>query len=366
MPDDAGWMKAALTLARRGLGRVWPNPAVGCVIVADGRVVGRGWTQPGGRPHAEAMALAQAGVAARGATVYVSLEPCAHHGKTPPCADALVKSGVARVVMTMEDPDPRVSGKGAARLRDAGIAVDVGIMAAEAEDVNCGFLLRQRAGRPWLTLKLAASVDGRIATVTGESQWITCPPARAFAHMLRATHDAVLVGSGTLRADDPALTVRLPGMAERTPVRIVADTHLAMSDQSQLAQSAAASPVWLCHKHGADTAALPHGVASIPVALAGGGGVDLNEMMAALGARGLTRVFCEGGGGLAAGLLRAGLVDELMVMSAGVAIGADGAPALAGMGISELAEAPRFDLVRTEQVGVDVVAVWRPQRHNPA
>ena len=198
MAEDADWMAAALSLARRGLGQVWPNPAVGCVIVKDGRVLGRGWTQPGGRPHAETMALAQAGDGARGATAYVSLEPCAHHGKTPPCADALIASGIARVVMPLEDPDPRVSGKGVARLHDAGISVEIGLLAAEAEAVNCGFLMRQRSGRPWVTLKLAASLDGRIATSTGQSQWITGPEARRHVHAMRLRHDAVMVGAGTV------------------------------------------------------------------------------------------------------------------------------------------------------------------------
>lgn len=365
MANDTDWMATALTLARRGLGQVWPNPAVGCIVVKDGKVVGRGWTQPGGRPHAETMALAQAGEAAQGATAYVSLEPCAHHGKTPPCADALVAAGIARVVMPMEDPDSRVSGKGVARLRDAGILVETGLMAAEAEAVNCGFLMRQRAGRPWLTLKLAASLDGRIATSTGESQWITGPAARARVHLMRATHDAVLVGAGTMRADDPALTVRLPGLSNRAPVRIVADTSITLPETAHLAQTAATVPVWLCHGRDADSTTLPIGVASVPVNVTGQG-LDLTEMMAAFGSRGLTRVFCEGGGGLAAGLLRAGLVDELVWMNAGVAIGGDGAASLASMGFETLNEAPRFTLARSERIGADMMTIWRPQRHKPA
>ncbi len=366
MANDADWMAAALTLARRGLGRVWPNPAVGCVIVANGRVVGRGWTQPGGRPHAETMALAQAGDAARGATAYVSLEPCAHHGKTPPCADALITAGVARVVTPMEDPDPRVSGKGVERLRKAGIIVETGLMTAEAEALNCGFLLRQRLGRPWVTLKLATSLDGRIATATKESQWITGPAARARVHMMRANHDAILVGSGTIQADDPALTVRLAGLDDRSPVRVVADTHMRLPATSQLARTAAQTPVWLCHGAGAVGAADLGDVVPVPTKVDDNGHLDLDDMLSTLGQRGITRTFCEGGGALAAGLMTKGLVDELIVMNAGVVIGGDGTPGLSAMGVTALAQAPRFDLVRAEKIGADTMTVWQPQRHKPA
>src|SRR5215472_3367341 len=190
--NDLTHMRAALALARRGLGSTWPNPAVGCVIVKDGRVVARGWTQPGGRPHAETEALARAGAAARGATAYVSLEPCSHHGRTPPCADALIAAGIARVVIALQDPDPRVSGAGIARLRQAGLAVETGLDAVEAAEINAGFFTRLRRGRPLVTLKLATTLDGRIATRRGESQWITGPPARERAHALRAAHDAIM------------------------------------------------------------------------------------------------------------------------------------------------------------------------------
>ncbi|MCK5275514.1 MAG: bifunctional diaminohydroxyphosphoribosylaminopyrimidine deaminase/5-amino-6-(5-phosphoribosylamino)uracil reductase RibD, partial [Alphaproteobacteria bacterium] len=220
-------MRAALALAGRGLGRVWPNPAVGCVLVdRDGRVTGRGWTQPGGRPHAETEALARAGGAAKGATAYVTLEPCVHHGQTPPCADALIEAGVARVIAATEDPDPRVKGGGLGRLRDAGIAVEAGLLREEAELLNAGYLMRQREGRPVVTLKLATTLDGRIATHAGESRWITGEAARARGHMMRARHDAIMVGIGTALADNPTLTCRLPGLEDRSPVRIVVDARL--------------------------------------------------------------------------------------------------------------------------------------------
>jgi diaminohydroxyphosphoribosylaminopyrimidine deaminase / 5-amino-6-(5-phosphoribosylamino)uracil reductase len=239
-------MALAIGLGARGLGRVWPNPAVGCVIVHDGRIVGRGWTQPGGRPHAETMALAQAGTAARGAVAYVSLEPCAHHGQTPPCADALIASGVARVVSALEDPDPRVAGQGHRRLAEAGINVETGVLATEAGQAQAGFLSRIRRGRPMLTLKLATSLDGRIATASGESRWITGPEARSRVHVMRASHDAVLIGSGTARADDPVLTVRGLGVSHQ-PMRIIAASSLNLPLEGALAASAAQVPLLLAH-----------------------------------------------------------------------------------------------------------------------
>ncbi|MEL6518613.1 MAG: bifunctional diaminohydroxyphosphoribosylaminopyrimidine deaminase/5-amino-6-(5-phosphoribosylamino)uracil reductase RibD, partial [Pseudomonadota bacterium] len=218
---DARYMALALRLGAQRLGQVWPNPAVGCVIVKDGRIVGRGATAPGGRPHAEPQALAQAGDAARGATVYVSLEPCAHHGRTPPCCDALITAGVARVVSAMEDPDPRTAGQGHAALEAAGIVVETGVPCDQAARVHEGFVTRVTEGRPMVTLKLASSFDGRIATATGASKWITGPEARRCVHAARAAHDLVLVGGGTARADDPDLRVRDLGVA-RQPVRAVA------------------------------------------------------------------------------------------------------------------------------------------------
>src|SRR5512134_1017521 len=232
--EDAHWMGVALTLARRGLGNTWPNPSVGCVLVRDGRVVGRGWTQPGGRPHAETEALRRAGDLARGATAYVTLEPCSHHGRTPPCCNALIAAGVARVVCAMRDPDPRVDGRGFARLREAGIEVVEGLLEAEAQALNAGFARRIREGRPFVTLKLATTLDGRIATARGESRWITGPEARREAHALRARHDAILVGSGTAVSDDPDLSCRLPGAAPVKSLRVIADARLRTPPTAQV------------------------------------------------------------------------------------------------------------------------------------
>ncbi|HZH46891.1 MAG TPA: bifunctional diaminohydroxyphosphoribosylaminopyrimidine deaminase/5-amino-6-(5-phosphoribosylamino)uracil reductase RibD, partial [Roseococcus sp.] len=249
-------MRAALALAGRGLGNAWPNPAVGCVLVRQGRVVGRGWTQPGGRPHAETQALDRAGALARGATAYVTLEPCSHHGRTPPCCDALVAAGVARVVVAMRDPDARVDGRGLARLRAAGIAVEEGLLEAEARADQAGFLHRITAGLPLVTLKLASTLDGRIATEAGESRWITGPAARREVHALRARHDAVLVGSGTVLADDPDLTCRIPGMHRAAMLRVMADARLRLPVTARLVSGARTQPTWLLTGAGHRPAAL--------------------------------------------------------------------------------------------------------------
>ncbi len=355
-------MRMAIALGARGLGRAWPNPAVGCVLVREGRVLARGWTQQGGRPHAEAMALAQCD--ARGATAYVSLEPCAHHGKTPPCADALVAAGVSRVVTALTDPDPRVSGNGHRLLRAAGINVSEGIEAEAARAVNEGFLMRMTEGRPFVTLKLALTLDGRIATASGESRWITGPEARARVHLMRARHDGVLVGAGTARADDPDLRVRGLGVAHQ-PVRIVATPRLDLPTQGRLSRTAREVPVWLLHGSPAPESAKAfweaRGAELIDCVNASGArkGLDPRAMLQALGARGLTRVLCEGGGALAASLIRAGLVDELVIFSAGKLIGDEGRAGLGALGLSALAQAPQFRLVGLETVGPDVLHRWR-------
>lgn len=359
--SDATHMAHALALGRRGLGNVWPNPAVGCVIVAGGRIVGRGFTRPGGRPHAEVVALAQAGPAARGATAYVTLEPCAHHGVTPPCSDALIAAGVARVVVALGDPDPRVNGGGIARLRAAGVAVTTGVGAVEARHDQRGFLSRITRGRPMVTLKLATSLDGRIATAGGESRWITAPPARRMVHAMRARHDAVMVGGGTARADDPMLDVRGLGIVHQ-PVRVILSRGLDLPLNGRLAATAGQIPLWLCHGPdiGADLAAkwAATGARLIACPLDGAGQLQAAGVLAALGAAGITRVFCEGGGQVAASLLAADLVDELAVFGAGLALGADGRAAVGAMGIAALAAAPRFHLRDVLQVGPDVLHHW--------
>jgi diaminohydroxyphosphoribosylaminopyrimidine deaminase/5-amino-6-(5-phosphoribosylamino)uracil reductase len=360
--NDLAFMRAALALARRGLGNTWPNPAVGCVIVNDGCVVGRGWTQPGGRPHAETEALSRAGSAAKGATAYVSLEPCSHHGKTPPCAEALIAAGVSRVVAAIEDPDPRVSGRGMKRLRDAGIAVETGLCGEEAAELNAGFFSRVKEGRPLVTLKLATSLDGRIATASGESRWITGPAARERAHLLRATHDAVLVGTGTALADDPQLTCRLPGLDHRSPVRLVLDRHLHLPATLRLFVEPAAWPTWVAALPSADparhAALAGQGVKIITAEPDAVGGIDLAALLRRLGDEGLTRLLVEGGGILAAALLRLGLVDRLVWMRAPMIIGGDGIAAIAALDLGALANSPRFTLLSSEVAG-DLIETYR-------
>lgn len=356
---DIEHMRAGLALARRHLGSTWPNPSVGCVIVQHGRVVGRGTTAPGGRPHAEVLALAMAGDAARGATAYVTLEPCSHHGQTPPCADALVAAGIARVVVAATDPDPRVDGSGLARLRASGVAVTTGVLQAGAEAMQRGFLTRVRLGRPMVTLKLASTLDGRIATATGESQWITGSAARRAAHMLRGNHDAVMAGIGTVRADDPALTCRLPGIRTRPLVRVIVDTALSIDPAAQLVVSAAESPTWMLHQEGAVAPRLD-GIPGLRlIAVPGGSGqVDLPGALSLLGAAGLTRVLVEGGAALAAGLLRAGLVDRVAWFHAPGLIGGDGLAAVQGFGVEELADMARFRRVGVQVLGPDVLTTF--------
>lgn len=362
-PDDASFMAAAVALARRGLGSVWPNPAVGCVIVRNGVVVGRGWTQNGGRPHAEAEALRRAGSRAEGATAYVSLEPCAHHGKTPPCADALIDAKVRRVVVAAGDPDQRVGGKGIATLRAAGIEVETGFLESVAIEVNAGFFRRVGSGRPLVTLKLATTLDGRIATSRGESRWITGDDARAHAHRLRAEADAIMIGVGTAMADDPHLTCRLSGRETEDPIRIVLDSRLSLPLTHALVATSRRTPTWfVCLDSvardrrqafidaGADVIAVPPGP---------DGRADLGAALLGLGGRGLTRVLAEGGAGLAAGLFRADLVDRLVWFHSPAVLGGDGVAAALAFGVGPLSSMPRFERTSVEAVGPDLLETYR-------
>lgn len=352
-------MAAALALAARGLGRVAPNPAVGCVLVKDGRVVGRGWTQPGGRPHAETEALDRAGPAARGACAYVTLEPCAHHGRTPPCAEALIAAGIARCVVALEDPDPRVAGGGLARLRDAGVEVAVGLRGEAAADLNAGYLSVHTQGRPLVTLKLATTLDGRIATKRGDSRWITGAAARARAHLLRVRNDAVLIGSGTAVTDNPRLDVRLAGLEAAAPLRVVLDGRLRLPLTHDLVTRAKAQPSWLMTHQGGPRdrieAYRAAGVEVIPIAADEGGNLSIAAALAVLAQRGVTRLLVEGGGHVAAAFLRAGLVDRLVWFHAAKVIGGDGVPAVAGFGLEDLAGAPGFALKHSHRIGEDLV-----------
>ncbi len=357
-------MRAALLLAERGLGRVAPNPAVGCVVVdAAGHLVGRGWTQPGGRPHAETEALRMAGDRARGGTAYVTLEPCSHHGKTPPCADALVAAGIQRCVVALWDPYPEVDGRGIRRLKDAGIAVELGLLRDEAAEVNAGFLTRVVSRRPMVTLKLASSLDGRIATASGDSKWITGELARAHGHRLRATHDAIMVGSGTALADDPELTCRLPGLADRSPRRIVLDGRLRLPLSGRLVATARATPTFLATSLGHAEAALDRyrkaGVEIIEAPRGADGHPDIHLTLKALGSLGLTRLLVEGGATLAAALVKADLVDRIHWFRAPGIVGGDGLASIAEIGLDRVEHMSRFERTAHFAAGPDMVEIYR-------
>jgi diaminohydroxyphosphoribosylaminopyrimidine deaminase / 5-amino-6-(5-phosphoribosylamino)uracil reductase len=368
---DLAHMQAALGLARRGLGRTWPNPTVGCVIVRPGTapaggpdiVLGRGWTRPGGRPHAETEALGQASDAARGATAYVSLEPCSHHGRTPPCADALIDAGIARCVVATGDPDPRVSGAGIERLIETGIDTAVGLCRPEADELNAGFFTRVRHGRPLVTLKLATTLDGRIATHTGESRWITGEAARARTHLMRAQHDAIMVGAATAFADDPQLTVRLPGLEERSPVRIIMDAHLRLPLTAQVVAGARDVPTWIFVQDGADPlrrqAFEDCGVEILEAPLDAAGNLSASAALQVLGERGLTRLLVEGGSRLAAALLRDDLVDRIAWFRAARIMGGDGIPAAVPFGVDRLEQTPAFVPLGMARVGDDILETYR-------
>jgi diaminohydroxyphosphoribosylaminopyrimidine deaminase/5-amino-6-(5-phosphoribosylamino)uracil reductase len=353
-------MRHALVLAARGLGEVAPNPAVGCVIVKDGIVVGRGRTAKGGRPHAETQALAMAGEAARGATAYVTLEPCSHHGHTPPCAKSLIDAGIARAVVAVGDPDPRVNGEGIAWMKQAGVTVEVGLCAKEAADLNAGFFLKVQHERPLVTLKLAQSLDGRIATATGESQWITSEAARAYGHLLRARHDAILVGINTALADDPMLTCRIPGLEGRSPLRVVLDSRLRLTDWSKLAQTAAQIPTLVyttapIDKGGALEAC---GIQIMRVGKDALGRPKIEAVLSDLAGRGITRLLAEGGAGVHAALLNASMADRLEVFSAPIILGAAGYGSVEALAALSLNEAPQFVMTARKSFGPDLLVSY--------
>jgi diaminohydroxyphosphoribosylaminopyrimidine deaminase/5-amino-6-(5-phosphoribosylamino)uracil reductase len=347
-------MALALSLGRRGLGRTWPNPAVGAVIVKDGVIIGRGWTQPGGRPHAEIEALRRAGAAARGATLYVTLEPCSHHGKSPPCADAVIAAGIARVVSALEDPNPEVAGQGHARLRQAGIAVDTGIGADEASRDHAGHIRRMRDGRPHVLLKLAISADGKAGAAGRQPVTITGAAVRDRVHLLRARSDNIMIGIGTAIADDPLLTCRLPGLEKASPVRVVLDSALRLPPGSRLVHTAREAPVWVIAGMNAPVAAeVALQAKGVEVLRAGGSGgrLDLAAVLKLLAARGITRLMVEGGPTLAAALIAADLVDEAILFHSAKAVGADGVVALDDA--AEAALTQRLKRISAEPVGPD-------------
>ncbi|MCC7259569.1 MAG: bifunctional diaminohydroxyphosphoribosylaminopyrimidine deaminase/5-amino-6-(5-phosphoribosylamino)uracil reductase RibD [Alphaproteobacteria bacterium] len=363
-------MQMALGLARRGLGNVWPNPAVGCVLVKDGQVIARGWTQPGGRPHAEMEALARAGDAAKGATAYVTLEPCAHEGKTPSCARSLANSGIARVVVAVKDPDDRTNGAGIAILKEAGIEVAVGVCEVEARALNAGFFKRIEQRMPYVALKYATTLDGRIALRSGDSQWITGAPARGVVHRLRAQYDAILVGSSTVYADDPMLTCRLPGLEGYSPVRVVLDSRLIIDENSRLVASAKDIPLWVITLERAvrtqgkkSDALLAKGV-KIFTTHDTAGHVDLSTALATLAQEGITRVFIEGGAQVATAVVKERLMDRVYWFRAATMMGEDGLPAVAHMGLERMEALPHFSRTAIRPVGDDILEVYEAAAGN--
>ncbi len=360
---DLQWMNRALAVANRARGRTAPNPPVGAVLVRDGVVVGEGWTERPGQRHAEIMALDQAGSRARGATLYVTLEPCAHFGRTPPCTDALVDAGIARAVISVRDPYPQVDGRGIAHLSRNGIRVDLGLAAQESVRLNAGFFKRIRTGLPEVTAKFAMSLDGKIATHAGHARWVTGPEARIEAHRLRDTHDAILVGIGTVLADDPRLTTRLPeaeaGIGGPShPLRVVVDSRARTPLTSAILQPNLPGNTIVVTTDRAPfraARALQAAGAEVLVLPARDGRVDLRVLLQELGRRGINSVLVEGGGALLGSLFSAGLLDRVVAFIAPVIVGGDGAPVpIGGDGVDTMDEAPRLGNIEIRRFGQDL------------
>jgi diaminohydroxyphosphoribosylaminopyrimidine deaminase/5-amino-6-(5-phosphoribosylamino)uracil reductase len=362
--QDVRFMELALSLGRRGLGNTYPNPAVGAVIVRDGIIVGRGWTQPGGRPHAEVEALRRAGNAARGATLYVTLEPCSHTGKSPPCADAVIAAGIGRVVSAIEDPNPEVAGQGHAKLRAAGVRVDLGIGAAAAARDHAGHFCRIRHGRPHVILKLAVSPDGFIGAPGRKPFAVTGEMARSRVHLLRAQCDAVLVGIGTVLSDDPELTCRLPGMDARSPIRVVLDRALRLPGAARLVHSARAHPLWVITSDLSEApAAMKLGAAGAqvlraPVTTSPPPGLDLKAVLKTLAGKGISRLMVEGGAKVAASFVAADLVDEVWLFRGASAIGDGGVPALDALPLTAITGSPVLKVRASEALENDTLTIY--------
>jgi diaminohydroxyphosphoribosylaminopyrimidine deaminase/5-amino-6-(5-phosphoribosylamino)uracil reductase len=360
---DKEHMAQALQLARRGLGLTWPNPSVGSIVVAaSGEIVGRGWTAPGGRPHAEAIALERAGDKARGGTIYVTLEPCAHEGRGPACADVVATARPARVVIALRDPDPRTSGDGIERLKEAGIAVEEGVLAPEAAEVALGHLLRVMQGRPAVTLKLAVGADGLMPKGDGAPVWITGPDARAHGHLLRARSDAILVGRGTILADNPSLTCRLPGMSCRSPVRVVLDRRLRTPPEARVFDDVMV-PVWLVsaagESHPNETALQERGAEIVPVPVDEEGMIAVQDALETLAQRGITRVLVEGGPSVSRAFLDADLVDEVVIYLGPRPAGDGGLVPFVNDGLDRITSSGQFMQIRSGAFGPDRMTWWR-------
>ena len=367
MTNALHYMSTALALARRGLGNVGENPAVGCVLVNDARVVGRGFTQPGGRPHAETVALAQAGELAKGAAVFVTLEPCSHQGKTPPCVEALIKAGVSKVWVALADPNPAIDGRGVAALKQAGIDVDYGLCLPEALFLNQGYILRRTLQRPLVIGKIATSQDGAMALANGRSQWVTGAMARAHAHATRASVDALITGIGTVMADNPQMTCRLPGLEERLPLRVVLDSQLRLSAEYKIVQQAQQHPLCVytlpaladspqadsLRQHGVTVVGIEASEKDNPLS-----GVRPWGVLHDLAERGINRVLLEAGGRLMSSFLRDRLIDRLMWYRGNAIFGDDAQPAFGPLGLELLDQAPLLYRVSESALGQDRLDIY--------
>jgi diaminohydroxyphosphoribosylaminopyrimidine deaminase / 5-amino-6-(5-phosphoribosylamino)uracil reductase len=365
--SDEDHMAQALRLARRGLGLTWPNPSVGSMVVApSGEILSRGWTAPGGRPHAEAIALEQAGTSARGATIYVTLEPCAHGGgRGPACADMIAAAGPARAVIALRDPDPRTAGRGVERLEASGIEVRDGVLAQEAKAVALGHLLRVTEGRPAVTLKLAIGSDSLLPKGKGAPVWITGPDARAHGHLLRARHDAILVGRGTILADNPSLTCRLPGMTCRSPVRVVLDRRLRTPPEARLFDDLMV-PVWvICaadEEHPNTDALQDRGAEIVQVPVDAHGMLGVRDALETLAGRGITRVLVEGGPTMARAFLDDDLIDEAVIYHGAKPVGEDGLMPFVSEGLDRVTSSGHFTQIEARAFGPDRMTWWRRVR----
>jgi len=357
--QDERFMAAALSYGRQNLGQTFPNPSVGALVVSGGaepRIIARGVTAKGGRPHAEAEALAKAGTAAKDATIYVTLEPCVPHGRGEPCTDIIRRSGISRAVIALADPNPATSGRGIARLKEAGVAVTVGPGAAEAARAHAGHIRRMKDGRPQVILKIAVSADGKTGLKDRKPAEISCEISRAEAHMLRATSDAVMVASGTVLADDPMLNCRLPGMADRSPIRVALDGNLRIPLDTKLVKTAREIPFWIITRPDAPLEKqreLEEAGVEVMRVSTSGARIDLSEALHLLATRNITRLLVEGGPIISAELLRENLIDEAMIVQSPKKLGPDAIPALEGMQLSALLDNPRFEVIERRVLGSD-------------
>lgn len=358
------YMRQALSLIPPILGTTAPNPAVACVLVKDGKIISTGVTQKQGRPHAEAVALQAAGAEAKGATLYVTLEPCCHQGKTPPCTDAIIQAGICHVVIAVKDPYPLVNGKGIETLQAAGIEVTYGIGTPEATELNRGFFSVQSKARPWVTLKLAMSLDSKMATHTGQSQWITSETSRHYVHLLRSQHDAVLTGIGTVLSDNPLLTCRTPETSHKQPIRVILDTHLRIPATSHLIETAGEIPCWI-YTHLSSSPPVLSKAQIIPAPITPAKQLDLSFILHDLVSRGITSLLVESGRHLTQSFLEAELVDELVILRAPLLIGQNGLPALAIRDTDTLGSCPRLKLHQLTSLGEDVIETYRPLQQSP-